>query len=161
MKKTEVNASKPFTVAWNIIKAVLITLFIVEIAVVYFYRPTKNPIRMINIFTSQTSQTVQRRLNYNFEISLFNNNPIYTRFNITNPKIRKRVTVLIIVSTAPRRYDRRQAIRETWWRHCKQTNEVRINANKNECRCYHISCRNMSKILLRDHCGLCSISVVK
>ena len=31
---------------------------------------------------------------------------------------KKRVLLLIIVSTATQRFDRRQAIRDTWWKHC-------------------------------------------
>lgn len=31
---------------------------------------------------------------------------------------KKKVMLLIIVSTAPGRFERRQAIRTTWWKHC-------------------------------------------
>lgn len=31
---------------------------------------------------------------------------------------KEKVLLLIIVSTAPQRLDRRQAIRDTWWKHC-------------------------------------------
>ena len=31
---------------------------------------------------------------------------------------KRAVLLLIIVSTAPARFERRQAIRETWWKHC-------------------------------------------
>ena len=31
------------------------------------------------------------------------------------------VLLLIIVTTAPARFERRQAIRETWWKHCSGT----------------------------------------
>ena len=31
---------------------------------------------------------------------------------------KKKVLLLVIVSTAPQRFDRRQAIRDTWWKHC-------------------------------------------
>jgi len=30
----------------------------------------------------------------------------------------RKVLLLIIVSSAPQRFDRRQAIRDTWWKHC-------------------------------------------
>ena len=33
-------------------------------------------------------------------------------------KDKRAVLLLIIVSTAPARFERRQAIRETWWKHC-------------------------------------------
>jgi len=31
---------------------------------------------------------------------------------------KQKVLLLIIVSTAPQRFERRQAIRNTWWKHC-------------------------------------------
>ena len=31
---------------------------------------------------------------------------------------KKKVMLLVIVVTAPQRFDRRQAIRDTWWKHC-------------------------------------------
>jgi len=31
---------------------------------------------------------------------------------------KSKVLLLIIVSTAPQRFERRQAIRDTWWKHC-------------------------------------------
>ena len=31
---------------------------------------------------------------------------------------KKKVTLLIVVTSAPKRFDRRQAIRDTWWKHC-------------------------------------------
>ena len=34
---------------------------------------------------------------------------------------KKKVLLLLIVSTAPQRYKRRQAIRDTWWKHCSGT----------------------------------------
>ena len=32
---------------------------------------------------------------------------------------KKRVLLLVTSASAPQRYDRRQAIRATWWKHCK------------------------------------------
>ena len=55
------------------------------------------------------------------------NNPIYQQFNVKELRRKKRVTVLIIVSSAPRRVDRRQAIRETWWAECKEINKVSLS----------------------------------
>ena len=31
---------------------------------------------------------------------------------------KKKVMLIIVVITAPKRFDRRQAIRDTWWKHC-------------------------------------------
>ena len=41
-----------------------------------------------------------------------------------------RVLLVIIVSTSPARWKRREAIRNTWWRHCNRK-EVRNGAAKN------------------------------
>ena len=43
---------------------------------------------------------------------------------------RTRVLLVIIVSTSPVRWKRREAIRNTWWRYCNST-EVRNGATKN------------------------------
>jgi len=48
-------------------------------------------------------------------------NPVYANFNITKASGRKKVTLLLIVSSGPRRVDRRNAIRQTWWKQCVQT----------------------------------------
>ena len=45
--------------------------------------------------------------------------PVFKNFNITPASRKKRVHLLIIISTAPQRYSRRKAIRDTWWSHCK------------------------------------------
>ena len=45
--------------------------------------------------------------------------PVFKNFNITPPTRKKRVHLLIIISSAPQRYSRREAIRDTWWSHCK------------------------------------------
>ena len=34
---------------------------------------------------------------------------------------KEQVLLLVTVGSAPQRYDRRQAIRTTWWKHCKHT----------------------------------------
>ena len=43
---------------------------------------------------------------------------------------KRRVLLLVTVGSAPQRYDRRQAIRDTWWEHCKhsQVNMARFIA---------------------------------
>ncbi|KAJ7389224.1 hypothetical protein OS493_032692 [Desmophyllum pertusum] len=38
---------------------------------------------------------------------------------------KERVLLLVIVGSAPQRSDRRQAIRDTWWRHCTHSAEVK------------------------------------
>ncbi|XP_057300400.1 uncharacterized protein LOC130631683 [Hydractinia symbiolongicarpus] len=53
------------------------------------------------------------------------NNPYLANFNIKPKGKKKKVTLLLIVSTGPRRYDRRATIRNTWWQQCKPTGEVK------------------------------------
>ena len=51
--------------------------------------------------------------------------PLFSHYNISESVIKKRVSVIIMVSSGPMRFDRRQAIRDTWWEECKQVKEVR------------------------------------
>ena len=37
---------------------------------------------------------------------------------------RTKVLLLIIISTAPARFQRRQAVKETWWKHCRKNRQV-------------------------------------
>ena len=53
-------------------------------------------------------------------------NPIYKRYNITAPKSKEKRDLIYIVSSAPKRYERRQAIRDTWWPDCKPTKRVSV-----------------------------------
>ena len=39
---------------------------------------------------------------------------------------KRAVLLLIIVSTARARFERRQAIRETWWKHCSDGNQAQV-----------------------------------
>ena len=49
--------------------------------------------------------------------------PVFKEFNITLPFDKRFVYLLVLVTTGPQRYDRRKAIRDTWWSQCK--NQVR------------------------------------
>ena len=53
-------------------------------------------------------------------------NFIYKRYNIKAPKIKEKRDLVYIVSSAPKRYERRQAIRDTWWPDCKPARRVSI-----------------------------------
>lgn len=53
-------------------------------------------------------------------------NPIYVRYNLTLPVIREKVDMIFIVSSAPKRLERRTAIRETWWPFCKPVKRVSV-----------------------------------
>ena len=63
------------------------------------------------------------------KMSQLNLNPVYAKFGIPRMKFRPKVNLLLIVSSAPKRIDRRMRIRETWW------NDSRIDSNVS-----HISC---------------------
>ena len=54
-----------------------------------------------------------------------NKNPVYAQFDIPRRPDYPKCDLLIIVSSAPKRHDRRMAIRETWWQQCGSTNGVR------------------------------------
>ncbi|XP_065065960.1 uncharacterized protein LOC135691888 [Rhopilema esculentum] len=57
-------------------------------------------------------------------VDRWNRNPVYSKFQIMRPAIRKKTNFLIIVSSAPTRRDRRSAIRETWWKDCVSSDQV-------------------------------------
>ena len=88
--------------------------------------------RVQNIMVKQLNKTVILQFSKLFvrssqsstDLYWIDKNSVFRNFNITAPSVRKNVTILIIVSTAPRRSDRRQAIRETWWQDCKKTGNV-------------------------------------
>ena len=52
-------------------------------------------------------------------------NPVYATYNITKPVQKERVNVLLIISSGPRRRDRRDALRKTWLKECVTTAGVR------------------------------------
>ena len=54
--------------------------------------------------------------------------PVYERFSIVRPLTKKEVRLLVIITTAPQREERRSAVRRTWWTQCRS--EVRIEINK-------------------------------
>ena len=57
--------------------------------------------------------------------SFLQSHPLFKTFNVSRVNtIKKRVHVLIIISTAPKRRDRRDSIRRTWWKRCLRTTKV-------------------------------------
>ena len=56
------------------------------------------------------------------------NHKVFRHFNITKfNNTKKRANVLVIISTAPKRRDRRDAIRKTYWKECVKTGPVSKN----------------------------------
>ena len=53
-----------------------------------------------------------------------NENIVYKKFNIPRAIKPERINMIFIVSSAPSRVDRRDAIRQTWWKQCKSTSKV-------------------------------------
>ena len=56
-------------------------------------------------------------------------NAVYKHFNVLSREKRERTNLLVIVSSAPKRADRRDAIRETWWSLCKSSEMVSKMSN--------------------------------
>lgn len=50
--------------------------------------------------------------------------PIFKKFYIQEPSNKKRVNIIIIVSSAPKRIERRTMIRRTWWTQCRTTGSI-------------------------------------
>ena len=60
-------------------------------------------------------------------ITFLKNHSVFKTFNVSRVyKKKKRVHILVIVSTAPKRRDRRDSIRQTWWKRCVQIKKVFI-----------------------------------
>ena len=56
--------------------------------------------------------------------AILKNNSVYRHLQILETGKREFANLLLIVSSAPKRLDRRNTIRETWWPLCKDTNRV-------------------------------------
>ena len=77
---------------------------------------------------SKRSSKYATNLNYfnliSYNINYIMKNPIYANFSIKPNQFRKRVNLLVIVTSAPSRTDRRDAIRDTWWKSCQNNTKV-------------------------------------
>ena len=95
------------------------------------FRPTGPPSELDRLMDTAMKWAEQSRRQ---KLSTLLENPIYKRFKITDRvKIKngtivklkkKKVDILLIVSSGPRRADRRQAIRDTWWTDCVPSGKV-------------------------------------
>ena len=79
---------------------------------------SKDDVEMEKIYERSREWMSQSR---NDKIKNILDNPIFSGFKIKKPARKKFVNVLVIVSSGPRRVDRRNSIRETWWADCKTT----------------------------------------
>ena len=50
--------------------------------------------------------------------------PVFGDMKFPRPQMKKKVNILLIASSGPKRSDRRQAIRDTWWKQCLITGKV-------------------------------------
>ena len=79
---------------------------------------------------STRSSKYANNLNYfnliSYNTSYIIKNPIYANFSIKPNQSRKRVNLLVIVTSAPSRIERRNAIRDTWWKSCQNNTKVYV-----------------------------------
>ena len=82
-----------------------------------------------NKYTKRSSKYATN-LNYfnliSYDTSYIMKNPIYANFSIKPNQYRKRVNLLVIVTSAPSRIERRNAIRDTWWKSCRNNTKVYV-----------------------------------
>ena len=82
-----------------------------------------------NKYTKRSSKYATN-LNYfnliSYNTSYIMKNPIYANFSIKPNHSRKRVNLLVIVTSAPSRIERRNAIRDTWWKSCRNNTKVHV-----------------------------------
>ena len=57
-------------------------------------------------------------------VSHLNQNIVFKKFNIREPEQRTKIDIILIVSSAPARTERRSVIRQTWWPECRSTERV-------------------------------------
>ena len=76
--------------------------------------------QLIPTLSSQGIQQQTSQINFTW----IDRHPIYKQFYIRNVKSKKQVTVVVVVSSAPKRLDRRNAIRRTWWKQCVGVGDV-------------------------------------
>jgi len=105
------------------IKNVLLFLCVISIMMtMLLYIDVNNYLDVEKIDASKLVINLTQMDSFN---AFIHSHPIFGKFNITRPPKIKKVNVLVIVSSAPKRIDRRQMIRRTWWQECKNNENVR------------------------------------
>ena len=82
-----------------------------------------------NKYTKRSSKYATNLSYFNlisYNTSYIMKNPIYANFSIKPNQSRKRVNLLVIVTSAPSRIERRNAIRDTWWKSCRNNTKVYV-----------------------------------
>ncbi|XP_065659770.1 uncharacterized protein LOC101236165 isoform X1 [Hydra vulgaris] len=116
------------------VRQAVFILIILKLFIIYFVVVPKSVTSRIKSFFSvynshQNTSGIQEQLPWHKKANKFENlneNIIYAKFNIKKAKKRKKLNIIAIVSSAPNRKDRRDAIRDTWWKQCKSTVRVSI-----------------------------------
>ena len=113
-------------------RSVFIVLLVLQIPLFILYNFNKISTKLQFTFTYYSAPQHKPMHSYYItekapsNITWIDKNPIYSKYNIKTIKQRKHVTIIIIISTAPRRLDRRMAIRETFWKECVRTKSVSL-----------------------------------
>ena len=74
--------------------------------------------KSLPIFLHRTYNDSTNRIDLDVSTSFKNASSLIDFKDLGSNK--KNVLLLIIVTTAPQRFDRRRAIRDTWWKHCAE-----------------------------------------
>ena len=109
-------------------KAALLAVMIFSILL--YFLIFDNMFDLIRNNHSKRSSRYATNLNYfnliSYNTSYIIKNPIYANFSIKPNQSRKRVNLLVIVTSAPSRIERRNAIRDTWWKSCQNNTKVYV-----------------------------------
>lgn len=91
--------------------------------VIYSLHPVFNEITITPPSSNDKSFQHLQQSQVSLDDEFLLTHPVFKEFNITLPFDKRFVYLLVLVTTGPQRYDRRKAIRDTWWSQCK--NQVR------------------------------------
>ena len=121
------NVEKNMTIIREIKKRISIILRVAVIissawliVVIFFTTILNRPSLYKTDFSKRLSSSVKKSASsISPDDEFLIKHPVFKNFNIIPPVQKKNVRLLVIVTTAPQRNDRREAIRNTWWTRCK------------------------------------------